>query len=72
MSALTTNFVGRYCKLKDSCRALEGEGKWEDNSMLEAALQRFSRGIRANPVIAASLKILAKDHQYCQMARYHL
>lgn len=41
MSAFMNNFVGRYSKLKDSCRALEGEGKWEDNPMLEDALQRF-------------------------------
>lgn len=41
MSAFMNNFVGRYSKLKDSCRALEGESKWEDNPMLEDALQRF-------------------------------
>ena len=41
MSAFMKKFVGRYGKLKNSCRTLEGEGKWEENPMLEAALQRF-------------------------------
>lgn len=39
MSAFMNNFVGRYSKVKDSCRALEGVGKWEENPMFEAALQ---------------------------------
>ena len=41
MSAFMDNFVGRYSKLKDSCRTLEGEAKWEENPMFEAAVQRF-------------------------------
>ena len=38
---IMNKFVGRYSKLKDSCRTLEGEGKWEENPMFEAAVQRF-------------------------------
>lgn len=61
MRAFMNNFVGRYSKLQDSCRALEGESIWEENPMLEAACGKgFSCGIRANPVNSASLKILAK------------
>ena len=41
MSAFMNTFVSRYSKLKDSCRTLEGEGKWEENPMFEAAVQRF-------------------------------
>ena len=41
MSASMKVFVGRFSRLKDISRALEGQGKWEDSLLFPAALQKF-------------------------------
>lgn len=40
MSPSMKSFVGRYSRLKDISRALEGQGKWEDSLLSPAGLAK--------------------------------